>query len=80
MKDPKKAKWVLGTSGILLSAALLTQINSPTQAETSRSNNIQNLDQENMTEREQELVQLDWTNFEITSQAAVKSERKTKRT
>ncbi|MGG2081849.1 MULTISPECIES: hypothetical protein [Lysinibacillus] len=80
MKDPKKAKWVLGASGILLSAALLTQINSPTQAETSRSNNIQNLDQENMTEREQELVQLDWTNFEITSQAAVKSERKTKRT
>jgi len=79
MKDPKKAKWVLGASGILLSAALLTQINSPTQAETSRSNNIQNLDQENMTEREQELVQLDWTNFEITSQAAVKSERKTKR-
>ncbi|MGG2055190.1 hypothetical protein ABFY48_12400 [Lysinibacillus pakistanensis] len=80
MKDPKKAKWVLGASGILLSAALLTQINSPTQAETSRSNNIQNLDQENMTEREQELMQLDWTNFEITSQAAVKSERKTKRT
>jgi len=80
MKDPKKAKWVLGASGMLLSAALLTQINSPTQAETSRSNNIQNLDQENMTEREQELVQLDWTNFEITSQAAVKSERKTKRT
>jgi len=80
MKDPKKAKWVLGASGILLSAALLTQINSSTQAETSRSNNIQNLDQENMTEREQELVQLDWTNFEITSQAAVKSERKTKRT
>ena len=79
MKDPKKAKWVLGASGMLLSAALLTQINSPTQAETSRSNNIQNLDQENMTEREQELVQLDWTNFEITSQAAVKSERKTKR-
>ena len=80
MKDPKKAKWVLGASGVLLSAALLTQINSPAQAETSRSNNIQNLDQENMTERERELVQLDWTNFEITSQAAVKSERKTKRT
>lgn len=80
MKDLKKAKWVLGASGVLLSAALLTQINSPTQAETSRSNNIQNLDQESMTEREKELVQLDWTNFEVTSQAAVKSERKTKRT
>lgn len=80
MKDPKKAKWILSASGVLLSAALLTQMNSPTQAETSRSNNIQNVNQENMTEREKELVQLDWTNFEITSQAAVKSERKTKRT
>ncbi|MGE7692518.1 hypothetical protein ACQKNC_00150 [Lysinibacillus sp. NPDC094177] len=80
MKDPKKAKWVLGASGILLSAAILTQINSPTEAETTRTNNIQEVDQENMTNKEKELVQLDWTNFEVTSQPAVKSERKTKRT
>ncbi|MDD1505034.1 hypothetical protein PVA17_20035 [Lysinibacillus sp. CNPSo 3705] len=80
MKDPKKAKWVLGTSGILLSAAILTQINSPTEAETRRTNNVQEVDQKNMTKKEKELVQLDWTNFEITSQPAVKSERKTKRT
>ena len=80
MKDPKKAKWVLGASGILLSAAIITQINSPTQAETTRINNSQDVDQDNMTKREKELVQLDWTNFEMTSQPAVKSERKTKRT
>ncbi|MGE7944806.1 MULTISPECIES: hypothetical protein [Lysinibacillus] len=80
MKDPKKAKWVLGASGILLSAAIITQINSPTQAETTRTNNSQDVDQDNMTKREKELVQLDWTNFEMTSQPAVKSERKTKRT
>ena len=80
MKDPKKAKWVLGASGILLSATLLTQINSPTEAVTTRTNNIQEVDQKNMTKKEKELVQLDWTNFEITSQPAVKSERKTKRT
>lgn len=80
MKDPKKAKWVLGASGILLSATLLTQINSPTEVETTRTNNIQEVDQKNMTKKEKELVQLDWTNFEITSQPAVKSERKTKRT
>ncbi|MEB2281690.1 MULTISPECIES: hypothetical protein [Lysinibacillus] len=80
MKDPKKAKWVLGASGILLSAAILTQINSPTEAETRRTNNVQEVDQKNMTKKEKELVQLDWTNFEITSQPAVKSERKTKRT
>ncbi|TQR39494.1 hypothetical protein C7Y47_00120 [Lysinibacillus sphaericus] len=80
MKDPKKTKWVLGASGILLSAAILTQINSPTEAETRRTNNVQGVDQKNMTKKEKELVQLDWTNFEITSQSAVKSERKTKRT
>ncbi|WP_374966360.1 hypothetical protein [Lysinibacillus sp. RS5] len=80
MKDPKKAKWVLGASGILLAAAILTQINSSTQAETRRTNNSQDVDQDNMTKREKELVQLDWTNFEMTSQPAVKSERKTKRT
>jgi len=80
MKDPKKAKWVLGASGILLSAAILTQINNPTEAETTRTNNIQEVDQKNMTEKEKELAQLDWTNFEVTSQPAVKSERKTKRT
>ncbi|MFJ3387630.1 MULTISPECIES: hypothetical protein [unclassified Lysinibacillus] len=80
MKDLKKAKWVLGASGILLSAAILTQINSPTEAETRRANNVQEVDQKNMTKKEKELVQLDWTNFEITSQSAVKSERKTKRT
>ncbi|MGE7929617.1 hypothetical protein [Lysinibacillus xylanilyticus] len=80
MKDPKKAKWVLGASGILLSATLLTQINSPTEAKTTSTNNIQEVNQENMTKKEKELVQLDWTNFEITSQPAVKSERKTKRT
>ncbi|MGE7916933.1 hypothetical protein [Lysinibacillus xylanilyticus] len=80
MKDLKKAKWVLGASGILLSAAIITQINNPTQAETTRTNNSQDVDQDNMTKREKELVQLDWTNFEMTSQPAVKSERKTKRT
>ncbi|MFJ8459044.1 MULTISPECIES: hypothetical protein [Lysinibacillus] len=80
MKEPKKAKWVLGASGILLAAAILTQINSSTQAETTRTNNSQDVNQHNMTKREKELVQLDWTNFEMTSQPAVKSERKTKRT
>jgi len=81
MKDPKKAKWVLGASGILLSAAILTQINSPAEAENTRTNNnIQEVDQDKMAKKEKELVQLDWTNFEVTSQPAVKSERKTKRT
>ncbi|MGE7690252.1 hypothetical protein ACQKMI_13735 [Lysinibacillus sp. NPDC097214] len=80
MKDLKKAKWVLGASGILLSAAILSQINSPAETDSTRTNNIQEVGQENMTKKEKELVQLDWTNFEMTSQPTVKSERKTKRT
>ena len=28
MKDQKKAKWILGTSGVILSSLLLTQFNN----------------------------------------------------
>ncbi|MGE8033952.1 hypothetical protein [Lysinibacillus sp. NPDC093692] len=80
MKDPKKAKWVLGATGLLLSAAILSQINSPAEADSTRTNNVQEVDHGSMTKKEKELVQLDWTNFEVTRQPAVKSERKTKRT
>ncbi|MFC9541842.1 hypothetical protein ACFTQ7_18465 [Lysinibacillus sp. NPDC056959] len=80
MKDPKKAKWILGASGLLLSAAILSQINSPAEADSTRTNNIHGVDQGNITKKEKELVQLDWTNFEVTRQSSVKSERKTKRT
>ncbi|QDQ02749.1 hypothetical protein FOH38_21120 [Lysinibacillus fusiformis] len=82
MKDPKKAKWLLGASGVMLSAVLLTQINNPTEAESAGSNflPLTKAEKESMTTKEKELAQLDWTNFEMTSQASVKSERKTKRT
>ncbi|MGE7090666.1 hypothetical protein ACQKII_04255 [Lysinibacillus sp. NPDC048646] len=82
MKDPKKAKWLLGASGVMLAAVLLTQINNPTEAESVDSNFLQltKAEKESMTVKEKELAQLDWTNFEMTGQASVKSERKTKRT
>lgn len=84
MKDPKKAKWLLGASGALLSAVLLTQINNSTQAETQNSNmlHLTKAEEENMSEKEKELTQLDWTNFEVSivNQTPIKSDRKTKRT
>ncbi|MFJ7952980.1 hypothetical protein ACIQZG_15790 [Lysinibacillus sp. NPDC096418] len=84
MKDPKKAKWLLGTSGVMLSAVLLAQMNNATQAETTNSNVFQITaeQEESMTKKEKELVQLDWTNFEmeVVNQALIKSERKTRRT
>ncbi|AHN22200.1 hypothetical protein FCT18_08995 [Lysinibacillus sphaericus] len=79
MKDPKKAKWLLGASGVLISAALLSQFNDTSQAETTDAQ-FSKIEEKAMTKKEKELVQLDWTNFEITKQTAVKSERKTKRT
>ena len=84
MKDPKKAKWLLGTSGVMLSAVLLTQMNSATQAETTSTDDFQIPAEqvEEMSEKEKELTQLDWTNFEIkvASQNTMKSDWKTKRT
>ncbi|ACA42001.1 hypothetical protein ACE1MS_21595 [Lysinibacillus sp. fkY74-1] len=84
MKDPKKAKWILGASGVMLSAVLLTQINTSIQAKTNHSNDLQITAQQekDMTEKEKELVQLDWTNFEVqaANQISKKSDRKTKRT
>lgn len=84
MKDPKKAKWILGVSGVMISAVLLTQMNNATQAEITSSNDFQITakQEENMTKEEKELVQLDWTNFdmEVVNRVSVKSDRKTKRT
>ncbi|WP_431027404.1 hypothetical protein [Lysinibacillus sp. LZ02] len=66
MKDQKKSKWILGTSGVVLSAVLLTQFNDDVQSEsTITALNLANEQTENMSEREKELTQLDWTNFEI---------------
>ncbi|WP_107947951.1 hypothetical protein [Lysinibacillus parviboronicapiens] len=83
MKDPKKAKWILGASGVMLSAVLLTQINTSIQAKTNNSNDLQITAQQekNMTEKEKKLVQLDWANFEVqVANQNSKSDRKTKRT
>lgn len=84
MKDSKKAKWIIGASGFMLSAVLLTQINSADQTEATSLNNFQLTKQQEkeLTAREKELIQLDWTNFEfeVANQPMTKSDRKTKRT
>ena len=89
MKDPKKAKWLIGASGAILSALLLTQMNNEPQAETNTDNTtalneFSASEQKNMNKREKELVQLDWTNFEVQAvtpqqQMPVQSDRRTSR-
>lgn len=92
MQDQKKAKWLLGGSGVILSALLLTQFTDGTSTETSTADTaVMNTaysqeEVEQMSTREQELVSLDWSNFEIVAtaqqqpvQQAQPLERKTRR-
>ncbi|EFI70253.1 hypothetical protein JIN86_00675 [Lysinibacillus sp. HST-98] len=65
MKDQKKAKWILGTSGVILSSLLLTQFNHVPSDTNIADLNLTNEQSKKMSDRERELVQLDWTNFEI---------------
>lgn len=83
MKDQKKAKWLLGTSGVVLSAVLLAQFNDEAASETTETEMHFTKEQtENMSAQEKELVQLDWTNFEIiklNQQQNIQVDRRTKR-
>jgi hypothetical protein len=83
MKDQKKAKWILGGSGVILSALLLSQFNDGEQFTSNAAMNEFTKEQEkNMSEREKELVSLDWTNFELMTmnqqQSKIQSDRKTR--
>ncbi|MDP1392721.1 hypothetical protein Q8G28_00275 [Lysinibacillus capsici] len=84
MKDQKKAKWILGTSGVILSSLLLTQFNNVPSDKNIAELNLTNEQSKKMSDREKELVQLDWTNFEIVGvnqlqQNKIRTDRTTKR-
>ncbi|MFJ8262517.1 hypothetical protein ACIQ4I_11225 [Rummeliibacillus sp. NPDC094406] len=81
MNDTKKAKWLIGSSAVLLSAGLLTQLNVKGTTEDNTTSNNQQviIDQSKVSKKEKELLQLDWTNFEITKVPTVKQDRQTRR-
>lgn len=68
MKKSTKSKWVVGIAGTAFSAFVLSQIGA---AEVNvGTNNADSLKvdskvYEAMTDKEKELVKLDWTDFEI---------------
>lgn len=70
MKDPKKAKWLVGSSAVILSGLLLTQmngtgaLNTNNNATTSQQTAVNQSNSSGKTEKE--LSQLDWTNFKVT--------------
>lgn len=69
MKDPKKAKWLVGSSAVILSGLLLTQmngngvLNTKNYATTSQQTAVNQSNSSGKTEKE--LQQLDWTNFKV---------------
>lgn len=82
MKDTKKAKWLIGSSAVLLSAGLLTQMNDKgsVNANPSPNHQISTIYQSKISKKEKELLQLDWSNFEVTTQAPTeKHDRLTRR-
>lgn len=76
MKQSKKLKWVVGISGVALSTFVLGQFNASSKEEQFPAN-------EQISVEEQELLALDWNNFQFDDQLdnmpVIKSDRKTKR-
>ncbi|WP_199670767.1 MULTISPECIES: hypothetical protein [unclassified Rummeliibacillus] len=71
MKDPKKAKWLVGSSAVLLSGLLLTQMNGTGALNTNNNATTSQqtaVNQSTSPKTEKELLQLDWTNFQVTKE------------
>lgn len=78
MKPSKKAKWIVATSGVTLSAIVLSQLGTATNIDTFEPTIT--IDK-TLSKEEKGLLSLDWSNFESISlpKESKKSDRKTKR-
>jgi len=67
MKPGKKAKWIIGIAGTAFSAFVLGQLNdTPVDYSVNNANFAMVTEvNDSMSEREKELVQLDWSNFTL---------------
>lgn len=66
MKPNNKAKWIIGITGTAFSAYVLGQLDD-TPMDNSHKENIAMATEvyDSMSEREKELVSLDWSNFTL---------------
>jgi hypothetical protein len=63
MKPDKKAKWIIGAAGVAFSAFVLSQMDHvPAKTDPIQPGLVAD---DTMTEREKELLSLDWSNFEL---------------
>ncbi len=84
MKANNKAKWIVGIAGAAFSAFVIGQINhDPNPADKTDTTLTVTDINDSMSEREKELVKLDWSNFSPQvndSQRKDESDRTTRRT
>ncbi|MBA4537361.1 hypothetical protein H1Z61_09450 [Bacillus aquiflavi] len=75
MKHSKKARWIIGLSGVAFSAFILSQI----EYEAADNNSTEQIKDQEVSKKEKELAALDWGNFTINETQIRQSDRKTKR-
>lgn len=77
MKPAKKAKWIIGATGVTFSAFILSQMDT-VQSNTDPVQPEIVID-ESISERENELLARDWVNFETKTVEIYKPDRVTRR-
>ena len=84
MKANKKAKWIVGITGTAFSAFIISQLDQPVSTDTETTAYTLAAEiTDSMSNREKELVQLNWSDFSIqANNGEVKSatDRTTRRT
>ena len=81
MKPNKQAKWIVGITGTALSAFILSQLNTNTNAtsnnqtsqQVSYQTEVPTVKQKGLSNREKELAKKDWSNFTVDSNTEKKS-------
>ncbi|MBB6443646.1 hypothetical protein [Bacillus benzoevorans] len=67
MNGKTKAKWVVGVTGTIFSAFVLTQFAAGGTDANSSKDQLDTVQAANMSEEEKKLTQLDWSNFTTSS-------------
>lgn len=66
MKASTKAKWIVGLTGTAFSAFIISNLDQTNSTFTDSNGNILAAEITNsMSDREKELIQLDWSDFSI---------------
>jgi len=61
-----KAKWIVGLTGTAFSAFIISQLDQPLSTDTETNANLLTAEiTDSMSDREKELVQLDWSDFSM---------------